>query len=168
MVAKPLAELIEDCIAPALAAQGFAGRSIVSLWPEIVGERLAARTRPLKIDWPKRRPAPGEPADPATLVVRVEGAFALEMQQLGPLVVERVNTHLGWRAVGKLVLKQGPVAAPAVARPPPKLGIEAAAAVDRQVATVADEGLREALARLGKAVALRAQQGSPTGSDTAS
>jgi hypothetical protein len=168
MVAKPLAELIEDCIAPALAAQGFAGRSIVSLWPEIVGERLAARTRPLKIDWPKRRPAPGEAADPATLVVRVEGAFALEMQQLGPLVVERVNTHLGWRAVGKLVLKQGPVAGPAPPRPAPKLDAAAAAAVDRQVATVEDEGLREALARLGKAVALRARHVDTEKADTAS
>lgn len=164
MVAKPLAELIEDCIAPALAAQGFAGRSIVTLWPEIVGERLALRTRPLKIDWPKRRPAPGEPSDPATLVVRVEGAFALEMQQLGPLVVERVNTHLGWRAVGKLVLKQGPVAPPQPKPSAPVLAPAAAAAVERQVACVEDEGLREALARLGKAVALRAHADSDTAS----
>lgn len=158
MPAKPLAELIDDCIAPVLAAQGFAGRAIVSLWPEIVGERLAARTRPLRIDWPKRRPAPGEAAEPATMVVRVEGAFALEMQQLGPLVVERVNTHLGWRAVGKLVLKQGPVAPPpAPARPAPALDPAAAARIDDQVAAVADEGLREALARLGRAVAQRSR-----------
>ena len=119
MPAKPLAELIDDCLAPALAAQGFAGRSVVAFWPEIVGERLAQRTRPLKIDWPRRRGAPGEAADPATLVVRVEGAFALEMQQLGPLVLERVNSHLGWRAVGKLVLKQGPVAPPPAPKPAP-------------------------------------------------
>lgn len=159
MSAKPLAELIDDCIAPVLAAQGFAGRAIVSLWPEIVGERLAARTRPLKIDWPKRRPGPGEAAEPATMVVRVEGAFALEMQQLGPLVVERVNTHLGWRAVGKLVLKQGPVApVQAPARPVPVLDPVAAARIDDQVASVADEGLRDALARLGRAVAQRARQ----------
>ena len=69
MAAKPLADLIDDLLAPALAAQGFAGRAIVSLWPEIVGERLAARTRPLKIDWPRRRPAPGEASEPATMVV---------------------------------------------------------------------------------------------------
>jgi hypothetical protein len=162
MPAKPLAELIDDCIAPVLAAQGFAGRAIVSLWPEIVGERLAARSRPLKIDWPKRRPAPGEATEPATMVVRVEGAFALEMQQLGPLVVERVNTHLGWRAVGKLVLKQGPVAAPAApARPAPALDAAIAARIDDQVAGVADEGLRDALARLGRAVAQRTRQGGP-------
>lgn len=165
MAAKPLAELIDDCIAPALAAQGFAGRAIVSLWPEIVGERLGARSRPLKIDWPRRRPAPGEASEPATLVVRVEGAFALEMQQLGPLVIERVNTHLGWRAVGKLVLKQGPVAAPAPPKPAPVLDAASAARVEQQVAPIADEGLRDALARLGRAVALETRKRSH---DTAS
>jgi hypothetical protein len=165
MSAKPLAELIDDCIAPVLAAQGFAGRAIVSLWPQIVGERLAARSRPLKIEWPRRRPAPGEASEPATMVVRVEGAFALEMQQLGPLLVERVNTHLGWRAVGRLVLKQGPVAVAAAPKPVPVLDPEAAARVAAQVSGVADEGLREALGRLGRAVALRMKT---RGDDTAS
>ncbi len=155
MTAKPLADLIDDCLAPALAAQGFAGRAIVSFWPEIVGERLAARSRPLKIDWPRRRPAPGEVAEPAVMVVRVEGAFALELQQLSPLVLERVNTHLGWRAIGKLVLKQGPVElrqpAPAPAPPDPA----ALQRVARQVAHVEDPDLRAALARLGEAIAAK-------------
>jgi hypothetical protein len=127
MAVKPLADLIDDLLAPALAAQGFAGRAIVSLWPEIVGERLAQRTRPLKIDWPRRRPAPGEASEPATMVIRVESAFALEMQQLAPIVLDRVNTHLGWRAV--------------------------AARVERQVAGVADPALRASLERLGRHVA---------------
>jgi hypothetical protein len=153
MAAKPLADLIDDLLAPALAAQGFAGRAIVSLWPEIVGERLAARTRPLKIDWPRRRPAPGEQSEPATMVVRVESAFALEMQQLGPIVLERVNTHLGWRAVGKLVLKQGPVEAAVPKRAPPPLDPAIAARVERQVAGVSDPDLRASLERLGRHVA---------------
>lgn len=156
MAAKPLADLIDDCLAPALAAQGFAGRAIVSLWPEIVGERLAGRSRPLKIDWPRRRPAPGEASDPATLVVRVESAFSLEMQQLGPIVLERVNTHLGWRAVGKLVLKQGPVEAPPVRKAPEPPDPRIVEEVARQVAGVADPDLRAALDRLGQSVAQKA------------
>jgi hypothetical protein len=158
MAAKPLADLIDDCLAPALAAQGFAGRAILSLWPEIVGERLAARSRPLKIDWPRRRPAPGETSEPATMVVRVEGAFALEMQQLGPLVLERVNTHLGWRAVGKLVLKQGPVEAPAAKKPPSPPDPAIVAQVAQQVSAIADPALRAALERLGQSVAQKANR----------
>ena len=153
MAPKPLADLIDDCLAPALAAQGFAGRAIVSLWPEIVGERLAARSRPLKIDWPRRRPAPGEVSEPAAMVVRVEGAFALEMQQLGPIVLERVNTHLGWRAVGKLVLKQGPVEAPVTRKPPAPPDPRIVAEVAQQVSMISDPGLRAALERLGQSVA---------------
>jgi hypothetical protein len=156
MAVKPLADLIDDLLAPALAAQGFAGRAIVALWPEIVGERLAARTRPLKIDWPRRRPAPCEMSEPATMVVRVESAFALEMQQLGPIVIERVNTHLGWRAVGKLVLKQGPVEAPVVAAAPPAADPALLARMERQVAGVEGEALRACLARLGAHVSQRA------------
>lgn len=165
MAAKPLADLIDDLLAPALAAQGFAGRAIVSLWPEIVGERLGERTRPLKIDWPRRRPVPGEPTQPATMVVRVEGAFALEMQQLAPLVLERVNAHLGWRAVGKIVLKQGPVAAPVTRRQPAPPEPAVVAAVARQVSGIADPDLRAALERLGRSVAQRAAD---TRADTAS
>ena len=165
MAPKPLADLIDDCLAPALAAQGFAGRAIVSLWPEIVGERLGERTRPLKIDWPRRRPAPGETSQPATMVVRVEGAFALEMQQLAPLVLERVNAHLGWRAVGKIVLKQGPVAAPPARRQPAPPDPAVVAAVARQVSGIADPDLRAALERLGRSVAQRAAD---TRADTAS
>lgn len=170
MAVKPLADLIDDLLAPALAAQGFAGRAIVSLWPEIVGERLALRTRPLKIDWPRRRPAPGEASEPATMVVRVESAFALEMQQLAPIVLERVNTHLGWRAVGKLVLKQGPVEAPVPKRAPPPLDPGIAARVEQQVAGVADPDLRASLERLGRHVAQKqSEQNTKRGGlDTAS
>jgi hypothetical protein len=156
MPPRPLADLIDACLAPALAQQGFAGRQIVSLWPEIVGERLGQYSRPLKIDWPRRRNGPGEAApDPATLVVRVEGAFALELQHLAPVIIERVNRHLGWRAIGKLVLKQGPVAQVAVTSAPRQAGPEAVARVDGQVGKVSDEGLRQALTRLGHAIATR-------------
>lgn len=165
MPAKPLADLIDACLAPALAAQGFAGRAIVALWPEIVGEHLAARSRPLKIDWPRRRPAPGEACEPATLVVRVESAFALDMQQLSPLVLERVNTHLGWRAVGKLVLKQGPVEALARRAGPQPPDPALLARVERQVAAIVDPELRAALARLGVGVSQKAGE---TRADTAS
>ena len=42
-------------------------------------------------------------------MIRVESAFALELQHLAPVVIERVNAYYGWRCIGKLVLKQGPV-----------------------------------------------------------
>src|SRR3712207_2307453 len=99
---RPLADFIDACLGPSLAAQGFAAADVIVAWPEIVGERLAAFTQPLKIEW-KRRAAHADPdsrPEPATLVVRVEGAFALELQHAAPLVIERINAHYGWRCIG--------------------------------------------------------------------
>ena len=91
---KPLAELIEACIGPAFAAQGFASSDILAAWREIVGSRLARVCQPVKLEWPRRsRGEPGGRPDSGTLVVRVEGAFALELQHLAPVVIERVNAH---------------------------------------------------------------------------
>src|SRR5690349_5642422 len=83
---RPLADFIDSCLGPSLAAQGFAAADILLSWSEIVGERLAAVSQPLRVEWPRRRPFQGEGRpDPASLVVRVEGAFALELQHLAPI-----------------------------------------------------------------------------------
>jgi len=152
---KALADLVDKCLGPALAAQGFAASDVIVAWPDIVGARLAAFTRPRRIEWPRRR-ADADPdarPEPATLVVRVESAFAIEMQHLAPVVMERVNAHYGWRCVGRLVLKQGPVPRPRPARPaPPELSSEDRARLAEKTDGIAEEPLREALTRLGSAV----------------
>ncbi len=61
---KPLADLIEECIGPAFAAQGFASTDILSAWSEIVGERLARYCRPAKLEWPRRRKGDDEQGRP--------------------------------------------------------------------------------------------------------
>ena len=151
---KPLADLIDACLGPALAAQGFAGADIVAAWPEIVGARLAAACQPVRIEWGRRglRDRDERP-QPATLVLRVEGAFALEVQHLAPLLIERINARYGWRCVGRIVLKQGPVRraeVPTPARPAP-LGEAERRRVAAALDGVADDGLRAALDRLGAA-----------------
>ena len=149
--AAPLAEYLEICLGPTVAKQGFSGTDIVVSWPDIVGERLSAYSQPVKVDWP-RRINPDAPADPATLVIRVESAFALELQHLTPLIIERVNAFYGWRCVGRLVLKQGPVIRPPAPVPLPEPGPAERADAAKATATVEDEDLRAALERLGAAV----------------
>ncbi len=149
--AAPLAEFLESCLGPTIAKQGFSGSDIIVSWPEIVGERLAAYSQPVKVEWP-RRANPDAPADPSTLVIRTESAFAIELQHLAPIIIERVNGFYGWRCVGRLVLKQGPVIRPS---PPPPALVPGPA--ERQEAaeaakSVADDALRGALERLGSAV----------------
>lgn len=147
---QPLADLVAPCIAPALSRFGFSEADLLLYWPEIVGERLAARCRPLRLRWPPRAPERRAPPEPATLMVLVDGAFAIELQHQADLVIERVNGFCGWRCVGRLTLRQGPVEP----RLPGKSAMPSAepAAVQRAEAAangIADDALRDALIRLG-------------------
>jgi hypothetical protein len=159
---RPLADLIGQAIEPALAAQGFANREVFGLWAEIVGERLAARSRPVRIDWPRRRnEREAARPEPATLVVLVESAFAPEAQHAAPVIMARINGHLGWPAVGRVALKQGPVATASPAAPKARTALsgEQAAQIAAAADGVAVDAVREAVTRLGAAVLGRSRHG---------
>jgi hypothetical protein len=157
--ARPLADLVAPVLDPVLLRRGFGHRDIVSYWDEIVGERLAAVCQPLELKWPARSRREGAYADAqaATLVIRVESGFALDLQHMASQIVERVNAHLGWRCVARLSFRQGPIERRgATARrervaPDPS----AAAMAARLVTGVADDRLRDALTRLGARVISR-------------
>ncbi len=150
VTAKPLSVLLSDVFSDAYAKQGFAARELVTRWAEIAGPEVAAHSQPLKMQWP--RPVEGQPQEPATLVLRVEGPMALEIQHSSDVILARVNRFFGWSAVGRLALRQAPLSRrklPAVPRPPdPK----AVAKVAETLSAVEDEQLRAALARLGASI----------------
>jgi hypothetical protein len=149
MQARPLADLVRRTLADTFARQGFASTELVTHWNDIVGAEIAAHCEPMRIKWP--RGGDMEAPEPATLILRVEGPVAIEIQHLAPVILERVNRFFGWRAVGRLALRQAPLArraAPPVRPPPdPELTARLAATLD-----VTDEDLRNALARLGAAI----------------
>jgi hypothetical protein len=148
--AKPLSQLVGKTIADAFARQGFASTGLVTHWPEIVGAEVAAHAEPMRMQWPRR--VHEDAAEPATLVLRVEGPVALEIQHLSGVIIERVNRFFGFRAVGRIAIRQAPLVRRAVKRrpapPDPALVARLAAAMPE----IADDGLRQALARLGAAV----------------
>lgn len=149
--AKPLATLLGGVFADVYARQGFAARELVTRWAEIAGTDVARFSEPLKIQWPP--PVEGQPQEPATLVLRVEGPMALEIQHMSDIILQRVNRFFGWNAVNRLALRQAPLSRPAAARkPPPPPSPEAVAQVARTLDSIADEDLREALARLGAVI----------------
>src|SRR5258707_1129392 len=55
------------------------------------------------------RAVEGQPTEPATLVLRVEGPMALEIQHASDVILQRVNRFFGWSAVGRLALRQAPL-----------------------------------------------------------
>jgi len=148
--AKPLALLLSDVFADAYAKQGFAARELVTRWGEIAGPEIAAHSEPLRMQWP--RPVEGQPPMPATLVLRVEGPMALEIQHSSDVILKRVNRFFGWSAVSKLAFRQAPLSRrrrPARAAPP---DLKTVAKVAESLGDIEDEQLRTALARLGAAI----------------
>jgi hypothetical protein len=148
--AKPLSVLLSDVFSDAYAKQGFAARELVTRWTEIAGADVARHSEPLKMQWP--RPVEGQPQEPATLVLRVEGPAALEIQHKADVILERVNRFFGWHAVGRLALRQAPLSRrdrPARRGPPDPKAVEAEA---KSLSAVEDDELRAALARLGAAI----------------
>ena len=115
--AKPLAALLGRTIDEAFARQGFASRQLVTRWAEIAGSEIAEHSQPMKIQW--QRPVEGQPQEPATLVLRVEGPMALEIQHSSDVIIERVNRFFGWAAIGRI--------AAGAARPPRAEAASAAA-----------------------------------------
>jgi hypothetical protein len=163
--ARPLADYVLRELDPLVAARGFSEASLLMCWREIVGARIARICAPASLQWPPRpRDKANDPAapkrrektprDPATLVLRVDPGFGLEAQHFAPIIIDRVNAHLGWRCVARIALRQeelGPTSAsrlsPARAPKP-----DAAARARAMAATegVAEEALRAALIRLGE------------------
>ena len=137
----------------ALKTQGFASAEIISRWADIAGPEIAAHSEPMKINWPRAQKTPGdEPPEPATLVLRVEGPMALEIQHLSAVILERVNRFFGWQAIGRLTLRQAPLRRrdKPKAAPPPDPAV--AARIAESMPEVEDEALKGALARLGAAI----------------
>ncbi len=152
--AQPIAALLDNAIEPALKARGFASSAIHMHWPEIVGPELARWCEPASLRWPPRPPGAAETKEGAVLTIRVEGAFALDLQHRAPQVVDRINGYFGWRCVERLAFKQGPVRKPKdpVRRPKPTLSVESSQRLDRLLEPVDSPALKAALARLGVGV----------------
>ncbi|MGH6671128.1 MAG: DUF721 domain-containing protein [Xanthobacteraceae bacterium] len=151
--AKPLREVARKIVGEAFTRQGFASAELVTRWSEIVGSEIAAHSEPIKIQWqrPGRSDLGIKGQEPGTLVLRVEGPAAIEIQHLAGVICERVNRFVGWRSVARVALRQAPLRRSE--RKTARGGDPAASArIAASLPEIADDDLRQALARLGAAV----------------
>ncbi len=146
---RPLGEISGRIVAKPLGKRGFATANLAADWPAIVGSSLSGQTLPMKIVFPR-----GE-RNQGVLHLRVaSGAFALQLQHLEPLIVERVNGHFGYAAVARLAMVQGPIPQ----RKPPRAPIPAPVdkvdpELEKKINAVSDVALRDALTGLGRRLA---------------
>lgn len=116
--AKPIAELMPQIGRTAFRRFGFVQSSVVTRWPEIVGEHHAKVCAPEAIRFP-----PGEKVD-GILQLVVLPAHAPLIQHVIPEIMNRVNRFFGYKAVARVKLRQGSVKPPPAQSPragPPSL-----------------------------------------------
>lgn len=150
---RPLSDFTAATLSDAFKAQGFASSEIIARWADIAGADIAPYCEPIKINWPRAQKTPTEaPPEPATLVLRVEGPMALEIQHMSAVILDRVNRFFGWQAIGRLTLRQAPLRRPAKRKSssPPDPAITARLAAE--MPEVENDDLKGALAKLGAAI----------------
>ncbi len=110
--ARPIAELMPEVGRTAFRKFGFVQSSVVTRWPEIVGDRHARVCMPEAIRFP-----PGEKSD-GILQLLVVPAHAPLISHVIPEIIERVNRFFGYNAVSRVKLRQGAVQPPAARERP--------------------------------------------------
>lgn len=131
--------------------RGFGEGDVLIRWPDIVGPELAGHTVPEKLQrWR------GDSAG-AILHVRVSSAAALGIQHKTPIILERINTFYGYRAVDRLKLIQGilPEHGKNHDQVIRDLSLAESVALERDIALTKNVALRDALQRLGTSILSR-------------
>jgi hypothetical protein len=149
---RAVSTLVSGLTRRALGKHGFSSAALISDWDVIVGPELAATCQPVKLAFPRGA------RDGGVLHLNVSGGAALELQHIAPQIVERINGHLGYRAVDRLKLVHGSAARsrgnlPKRRRPTAPKPVDPARwpALNE----IADPALKESLQRLGAAIVAR-------------
>lgn len=147
---RALAAALAKITKPLFGRRGFAEISIINDWPAVIGPHLAAHSFPQRITFAHDK------RDNGTLQLLIDsGSLAVELQHLEPLLIERINSFFGYRAVARVKIIQGPLPVVAAAPPPPAertLDADGEEKLSQHLAAVDDPDLRAALEKLGRAV----------------
>ncbi len=150
---KPASAFTPRLTRPAFEKFGFPAAALLTDWAAIAGPELAGYTAPERLKWPRQPEAPedarGQPA--ATLVLRVDGPRAIELQHRLPQLIERINSYFGFRAVAQIRIYQAPLENGRDQRQP-RAKIMPRPDRGGLVASIADPRLRTALSRIAAAI----------------
>jgi len=160
MSARAVGSFVPKLTRKAFEKYGFSAATLITDWALIVGPEIAAWTAPERLKWARgvnahsevESGAEGRPG--ATLILRVDGGRALDIEYKRRQIVERINAYFGYRAVAEMKVLQAPID-----RPKPREVLSrtraAPAKPSPEVARIEDPALRDALARMQSAIARR-------------
>ena len=156
---KAVGSFVPQLTRKAFEKFGFSAATLIMDWSTIVGGEIASYTQPERLKWPRlaaeadaEGTVPKQSRAGATLLIRVDDARALDIQYKSRQIIERINAYFGYNAIAEIRIVQGPIERP---EKPARRPVAPAAAATRDVAGIAHEPLRDALARLSASVRSR-------------
>ncbi len=96
-----LASQASPLIKKMLKKNGITAVELFGAWEQIVGEEVAKFTIVQKLDFGR-----GKKDNGCLYVIVPSGAYALELQYKEPFIIERINTYMGYLAVGSIRIIQ--------------------------------------------------------------
>jgi hypothetical protein len=146
-----LGEVVGGVLGPALRKRGFAGRDIIAHWAAIAPKPYDEVSVPDRLAWPRG----GRSAEGATLYLRCTEGHALMLQHEAPRLAAAVNRYFGYLLVKDVRLSAEPLRAAEAEPAPTPIDPVSKAKISAAVRGVADDGLKDALRRLGEGIARR-------------
>lgn len=139
----------ETAARPAFKQYGIVQARLTSDWRHIVGSVLVEKVLPISIRFPKGQ------RDNGTLYLAVAPGWALDIQHLEPVILEKIATYFGYRAIAKLHLIQRPL--PFSPKKPvkpfsPVLSSTAQIKLETTTVNITDPALKAALQKLGEGI----------------
>jgi hypothetical protein len=113
--AKAVGSFVPGLTRKSFEKYGFSTATLLTDWSIIAGQDIASFTLPERLKWPRNVEAFEEPTEDrrgrpgATLVLRVDGPRAIELQYQTAQIIERINAHFGYRAVSEVRFIQAPL-----------------------------------------------------------
>src|SRR5690606_24750226 len=88
-LATPLHKAVEVATRPVFKKRGIAESRLITEWANIAGEVLAGKTLPKRVAFPQGK------RDNGTLHLSVAPGWALEVQHLEPIILDKIATYFG-------------------------------------------------------------------------
>ncbi len=155
--AKAVGAFVPEITRPVFEKFGFQKAALLTDWRTIMGEPLANFTAPERIKWSGSGKGNSGSEDTqsggTTLIIRVEGPAALEVQHQTPQIIERINRYFGYRAVTDIRILQAPLARDLCS---PRKQVDLDKEIENEAEIpIEDERLKVALSRLWRGIQSR-------------
>lgn len=149
-------EAVAKALDPVFKKRGFASRDIITHWGAMAPAPYDRIAIPDKLVWPRGERGAGG----ATLYLRCAPGHALALAHEGAMIAAAINRYFGYVLVGGVRLSAEPFTVGSLAKPQESAssGPLPDSEVELAVANVGDEGIRDALRRLGHGIKGRARR----------